>query len=96
MSGNRFFSKELLEIDLEKYHSELTSLSTPKFEGNLYHWLLSTKWQVFFISVVLVYLASNWVFALAYWVFSRTTSLAFARFTRPTAGARCLKIALIR
>jgi len=149
MSGNRFFSKEHLEIDLEKYHSELTSPSTPKFEGNLYHWLLSTKWQAFFISVVLVYLASNWVFALAYYfcgpgavtnarpdslfdlfffsvqtmatigygqmipvgfvpnsivsfeaffgiVFSAlTTGLAFARFTRPTAGVRFSRVALV-
>lgn len=149
MSGNRFFAKEHLEIDLEKYHSELVRPSIPKFEGNLYHWLLSTSWQSFFVSVVLVYLLSNLTFAVAYYlcgpgsvtnarpnnlidlfffsvqtmatigygqmtpiglipntivsfeaffgiVFSAlTTGLAFARFTRPTAGVRFSKTALI-
>ncbi|SMC50615.1 ion channel [Polynucleobacter kasalickyi] len=149
MPGKRFFAKEHLEIDLEKYHSELTRPSIPKFEGNLYHWLLSTNWQSFFVSVVLVYLLSNLLFAAAYFfcgpgsvtnarpnslvdlfffsvqtmatigygqmipvgfvpntivsfeaffgiVFSAlTTGLAFARFTRPTAGVRFSKTALI-
>jgi inward rectifier potassium channel len=149
MAGKRFFSKDHLEIDLEKYHSELLKPSIPKFEGNLYHWLLSTNWRVFFISVVLFYFLSNLLFAMAYYacgpgsvsnvrsnslidlfffsvqtmatigygqmtpigvipnsivsleaffgiVFSAlTTGLAFARFTRPTAGVRFSKTALV-
>ena len=149
MVGKRFFSKKHLEVDLEKYRSELIKPTTPKFESNLYHWLLSTNWQTFFLLVVLVYLSTNFLFAIAYYacgpgsvsnarpnslidlfffsvqtmatigygqmtpigilpnsivsleaffgiVFSAlTTGLAFARFTRPTAGIRFSKTALV-
>lgn len=149
MVGKRFFSKKHLEVDLEKYRSELIKPTIPKFESNLYHWLLSTNWQMFFLLVVVVYLSSNFLFAVAYYacgpgsvsnarpdslidlfffsvqtmatigygqmtpigtlpnsivsleaffgiVFSAlTTGLAFARFTRPTAGVRFSKTALV-
>lgn len=149
MVGKWFFSKKNLEVDLEKYRSELIKPTIPKFESNLYHWLLSTNWQTFFLLVVLVYLSTNFLFAIAYYacgpssvsnarpnslidlfffsvqtmatigygqmtpigvlpnsivsleaffgiVFSAlTTGLAFARFTRPTAGIRFSKTALV-
>ena len=67
MVGKRFFSKKHLEVDLEKYRSELIKPTIPKFESNLYHWLLSTNWQMFFLLVVVVYLSSNFLFAIAYY-----------------------------
>ena len=118
-------------------------------ENNFYHWLLGTTWFKFLLLVILVYLGTNLLFALAYlacgpgaisstnpnslievfffsvqtmatigygrmtpigtWpnaivtfeaffgiVYSAlTTGLAFARFTRPTAGVRFSKVAVV-
>ena len=118
-------------------------------ENNFYHWLLGASWTKFLLLVVLVYLSTNLLFALAYlacgdgaitqaqpgslldvfffsvqtmatigygqmtpvgsWpnaivtfeaffgiVYSAlTTGLAFARFTRPTAGVRFSKVAVV-
>ena len=118
-------------------------------ENDFYHWLLGTSWTRFLLLVVVVYLGTNLLFAVAYlacgdgaithaqpgslldvfffsvqtmatigygrmtpvgsWpnaivtfeaffgiVYSAlTTGLAFARFTRPTAGVRFSKVAVV-
>ena len=118
-------------------------------ENNFYHWLLGASWTKFLLLVVLFYLGTNLLFALAYLacgdgaitqaqpgslldvfffsvqtmatigygqmtpvgsgpnaivtfeaffgiVYSAlTTGLAFARFTRPTAGVRFSKVAVV-
>ncbi len=143
------FGNRNQRINLEEYQATLTRSTTARPENNFYHWLLGTTWTRFLILVVLVYLCTNVLFALAYlacgvgaitntepgslidlfyfsaqtmstigygqmtpvghWpnsivtfeaffgiVYSAlTTGLAFARFTRPTAGVHFSKVAVV-
>jgi inward rectifier potassium channel len=136
-------------IDLDEYRATLTRSEVARPENNFYHWLLGTSWASFLLLVIVVYLGTNLLFALAYlacgdgaitntkpgalldvfyfsvqtmatigygqmtpvgnWpnaivtfeaffgiVYSAlTTGLAFARFTRPTAGVRFSKVAVV-
>jgi len=143
------FSLRPERINLEEYRASLSRSELARPENNFYHWLLGTSWSSFLLLVVLVYLGTNFLFALGYlacgegaitdaepgslldvfffsvqtmatigygrmtpvgsWpnaivtfeaffgiVYSAlTTGLAFARFTRPTAGVRFSKVAVV-
>ena len=143
------FSRRPERINLEEYRASLSRSELARPENNFYHWLLGTSWSSFLLLVVLVYLGTNFLFALGYlacgegaitdaepgslldvfffsvqtmatigygrmtpvgsWpnaivtfeaffgiVYSAlTTGLAFARFTRPTAGVRFSKVAVV-
>jgi inward rectifier potassium channel len=138
-----------VRINLDEYRATLSRTEMARPENNFYHWLLGTSWASFLLLVVFVYVATNFLFALAYlacgegaithaqpgslldvfffsvqtmatigygrmtpvghWanaivtfeaffgiVYSAlTTGLAFARFTRPTAGVRFSKVAVV-
>lgn len=143
------FSHRPARINLDEYRATLSRSEMARPENNFYHWLLGTTWLKFLLLVILVYLGTNFLFALAYlacgpgavsnttpnsllevfffsvqtmatigygrmtpigtWpnaivtfeaffgiVYSAlTTGLAFARFTRPTAGVRFSKVAVV-
>jgi inward rectifier potassium channel len=143
------FNRRPTRINLEEYRASLSRSEMARPENNFYHWLLGASWTKFLLLVVLVYLSTNLLFALAYlacgdgaitqaqpgslldvfffsvqtmatigygqmtpvgsWpnaivtfeaffgiVYSAlTTGLAFARFTRPTAGVRFSKVAVV-
>jgi len=143
------FNRRPARINLEEYRATLSRSEMERPENNFYHWLLGTSWTSFLFLVVLVYLGTNLLFAIAYlacgdgaishaqpgslldvfffsvqtmatigygrmtpvgnWpngivtfeaffgiVYSAlTTGLAFARFTRPTAGVRFSKVAVV-
>ena len=143
------FGQSDVRINLDEYRASLTRSEVARPENNFYHWLLGTTWFKFLLLVILVYLGTNVLFAVAYlacgagaitntepnslldvfffsvqtmatigygqmtpvgnWpnaivtfeaffgiVYSAlTTGLAFARFTRPTAGVRFSKVAVI-
>ena len=143
------FNRRPVRINLEEYRASLSRSELARPENNFYHWLLGTTWFKFLLLVILVYLGTNLLFAVAYlacgpgaisntdpnslievfffsvqtmatigygrmtpigtWpnaivtfeaffgiVYSAlTTGLAFARFTRPTAGVRFSKVAVV-
>ncbi|MBU3539849.1 ion channel [Polynucleobacter sp. UB-Tiil-W10] len=143
------FNRRPARINLEEYRATLSRSEMERPENNFYHWLLGASWTSFLFLVVLVYLGTNLLFAIAYlacgdgaishaqpgslldvfffsvqtmatigygrmtpngnWpnaivtfeaffgiVYSAlTTGLAFARFTRPTAGVRFSKVAVV-
>lgn len=143
------FNRRPSRINLEEYRASLSRSEMARPENNFYHWLLGASWTKFLLLVVLFYLGTNLLFALAYlacgdgaitqaqpgslldvfffsvqtmatigygqmtpvgsWpnaivtfeaffgiVYSAlTTGLAFARFTRPTAGVRFSKVAVV-
>ena len=143
------FSHRPARINLDEYRATLSRTEIARPENNFYHWLLGTSWTSFLLLVIFVYLATNFLFAVAYLacgdgaitqaqpgslldafyfsvqtmatigygrmtpvgnltnaivtfeaffgiVYSAlTTGLAFARFTRPTAGVRFSKVAVI-
>ena len=144
-----FFNHRPVRINLDEYRATLSRSEMARPENDFYHWLLGTTWLKFLLLVILVYLGTNLLFALAYlacgpgaisntnpnslievfffsvqtmatigygrmtpigtWpnaivtfeaffgiVYSAlTTGLAFARFTRPTAGVRFSKVAVV-
>ena len=143
------FGSRPTRINVEDYRATLTRSSLARPENDFYHWLLGTSWSKFLLLVIMVYLGTNLLFALAYlacgpgaitntqpgalidvfyfsvqtmatigygqmtpvghWpnsivtfeaffgiVYSAlTTGLAFARFTRPTAGVHFSKVAVV-
>ena len=143
------FNRRPSRINLEEYRASLSRSEMARPENNFYHWLLGASWTKFLLLVVLFYLGTNLLFALAYlacgdgaitqaqpgslldvfffsvqtmatigygqmtpvgsWpnaivtfeaffgiVYSALTpGLAFARFTRPTAGVRFSKVAVV-
>jgi inward rectifier potassium channel len=143
------FNRRPARINLDEYRATLSRSELARPENNFYHWLLGTTWTRFLLLVIVVYLFTNLIFALAYlacgdgaithaapgslldvfffsvqtmatigygrmtpvgsWpnaivtfeaffgiVYSAlTTGLAFARFTRPTAGVRFSKVAVV-
>ncbi len=143
------FGRRDTRINLDEYRATMTRSAVARPENNFYHWLLGASWLKFLLLVILVYLGTNLLFAVAYlacgpgaitntnpnslidvfffsvqtmatigygqmtpvgrWpnsivtfeaffgiVYSAlTTGLAFARFTRPTAGVRFSKVAVV-
>ena len=143
------FNRRPARINLDEYRATLSRSELARPENNFYHWLLGTTWTRFLLLVIVVYLSTNLIFAVAYlacgegaithaapgslldvfffsvqtmatigygrmtpvgsWpnaivtfeaffgiVYSAlTTGLAFARFTRPTAGVRFSKVAVV-
>jgi inward rectifier potassium channel len=143
------FGSRPTRINVEDYRATLTRSSLARPENDFYHWLLGTSWSKFLLLVIVVYLGTNLLFAIAYlacgpgaitntqpgalidvfyfsvqtmatigygqmtpvghWpnsivtfeaffgiVYSAlTTGLAFARFTRPTAGVHFSKVAVV-